>query len=118
MPKPLDEIRAAIPFGRSRRVWNESSRVEEHRIPRAHQRAYTERKWHDVLRRRVTHWPQRSYVGVERGHIGVGELRVGSVWKRGIKALSVRSDTLAQRARKLCLRPRADFRAGIRRYVR
>ncbi len=117
MAEAFDQIGAAIPDFRFRRISLEDIRLMEQRVPSRQQGTKIERKRQLVSRNLRSHRRLRHQISVERLQIGVaslGEMRIG---KRRIEMPAVAMDALAHGAFEGGIRPRADASRDIRRDV-
>ena len=113
MAEPLDQIRAAIPDLRFRRIGFEHFSPMEQRVPSRHQRTPIE--WKGKCGRAVfgAHRRLGHQKRVERLQVGVGRLREMRIRKRRIKMPAVAMDAFAHRAFERRIRPCANPGRGI-----
>ena len=118
MAEAFDQIGAAIPACRLRRIGFERAGLMEQRVPSRQQRTQVERK----RERGVGRLSARTggcaiRIGIERLQVGVGCLGKMRIGKRRIELPAVAMDALAHRALEGGIGPRADAGLGIGRDV-
>ena len=113
----IDQICAAIPFRALCRVESECARLEEQRIPAAHDDPMIE--WPSQRHRGagVADCRQCREIGFDRQHVRAGHSREIGIGKRRIVARAVRRDAVVHGAIEIVVAPCADAGVAIWRQV-
>ncbi|RYE47516.1 MAG: type II toxin-antitoxin system RelE/ParE family toxin [Hyphomicrobiales bacterium] len=113
MPRPLDQVAAAVPAFRMAGVGLIAAWREEQVLPARHQRSQAKRKGHLV---RLCRGGNRRHLlqrRIEIGNILIAHQRVVLIGERRVE-VPRRPLAIADRPRELCQRPAADARLGVR----
>src|SRR5437879_3241651 len=108
MAQTFDQIGAAIPDFRFRKVSLKDASLMKQRVPSRQQRPQVERKCQSVFWNLRSNRRLRHQIGIERLQVGISyccEMRIG---KRRIQMPAVTMDALAHRALEGGIGPRPD----------